>query len=571
MKRHHKTIKKCALRGSLLVISIALGLLLGELGMRLCHLAPAVKPISITDDASVYQRSRNPLLAYELKANYRNARADCVLSYPSTNAFGQRDVERALGKAPNMKRIILLGDSVVEGLGIRQLEDTMSAQLQRLLGTAQTEVLNFGVSGYNTRAEVELLREKGLQFDPDQVVLVFVSNDFDNFNREALQLAVTRERPGWAQSLFLSSHLFRWLSLQYNWFQFTAENDPITWSRRAMGDNNVVRGLKQLKQLAQQHSFDCLIAIWPRFMDNAIQDLPFMPDQQDVLVIESLGADLAIPTVRLSSFYRNHWKTQAARQSPRLLYTNGDQLHPSKSGCRLAAQAIKSALAELVTLEQKTPVPGKEAVDRAAIDAAKTLGINKPNYARVYYNQARRLASQGDRNGAISKYEDALLADPNFELPHINLAILLASQGQLDRAIELLQAVIKRTPFLADAHANLGIALDLKGKKAKALQHFSEAVRLQPASSEFHHNLGEMLLGLRKLDEALAQFRQALVLDPDLHVARLNLGIALAQKGELKQAEEQFRLILQKSPGHKEARSYLNKVLGALSREKKGP
>ena len=338
-----------------------------------------------------------------------------------------------------------------------------------------------------------------------------------------------------------------------------------------MGDNNVVRGLKQLKQLAQQHSFDCLIAIWPRFMDNAIQDLPFMPDQQDVLVIESLGADLAIPTVRLSSFYRNHWKTQAARQSPRLLYTNGDQLHPSKSGCRLAAQAIKSALAELVTLEQKTPVPGKEAVDRAAIDAAKTLGINKPNYARVYYNQARRLASQGDRNGAISKYEDALLADPNFELPHINLAILLASQGQLDRAIELLQAVIKRTPFLADAHANLGIALDLKGKKAKALQHFSEAVRLQPASSEFHHNLGEMLLGLRKLDEALAQFRQALVLDPDLHVARLNLGIALAQKGALKQAEEQFRLILQKSPGHKEARSYLIKVLGALSREKKGP
>ncbi len=566
----NKTVSRWVIRASLLLISTAIGLFLGELGLRLCGLAPAVKAITLTDDTSVYQRSHNPLLAYELKANYRNARADCVLSYPSTNAFGQRDTERSLRKAPNTKRILLLGDSVVEGLGIRKLEDTMSAQLERLLGAAKTEVLNFGVSGYNTQAEVELLREKGLQFDPDQVVLVFVSNDFDNFNREALQLAVTRERPAWAQSLFLSSHLFRWLSLQYNWFQFTAENDPITWSRRAMGDNNVVKGIEQLKQLAHDHSFDCLIAIWPRFTDDAIQDLPFVPDQQDVLVIESLAAELGIPTLRLSLFYTDHWKTQSALQSPRLLYTNGDQLHPSKSGCRLAAQAIKTALSELAPLEQKMPAAGKEAVARAAIDAAKSLGINKPNYARVYYNQARTLASQGNQKGAISRYEDALSADPNFELPYINLAILLASQGQLDQAAELLQAVIKLKPFFADAHANLGIVFGLKGKKAEALQHLREAVRLKPGSSEFHHNLGEMLLGMRRVDAALAQFRQALALDPDLIVARLNLGIGLAQKGELKQAEAQFRSILQKHPGHEESTSYLNKVLALLSRQKKG-
>lgn len=566
VKRHHKTIKSWVIRASLLVLSTAIGLCLGELGMRLCRLAPAVKPITLTDDTSVYQRSHNPLLAYELKANYRNARADCVLSYPSTNAFGQRDIERALEKRPSMKRILLLGDSVVEGLGIRRLEDIMSAQLERLLGTAKTEVLNFGVSGYNTRAEVELLREKGLQFDPDQVILVFVSNDFDNFNREALQLAVTRERPEWAQSLFVNSHLYRWLCLQYNWFQFTAENDPITWSRRAMGDNNVVKGLEQLKQLAQRHSFDCLIAIWPRFTDDAIQDLPLMPDQQDVLVIESLAADLGIPTVRLSSFYRDHWKTQSARQSPRLLYTNGDQLHPSLNGCRLAAQAIKTALGELAMPKQKAPVPGEGAAGLAAIDAAETLGINKPNYARVYYNQARRLASQGNRDGAISKYEDALIADPDFELPYINLAILLASQGQIDRALGLLQTAIKLKPFSADAHANLGIIFDLKGNKAEALHHLREAVRLKPGFSEFHHNLGEVLLGTRRVDEALAQFRQALALDPNLTVARLNLGIGLAQKGELEQAEEQFRIILKKHPGHEEAMSYLDKVLRLLSR-----
>ena len=40
-------------------------------------------------------------------------------------------------------------------------------------------------------AEIELLETKGLAFEPDVVVLVFVENDFDNFNREAFPLGGT--------------------------------------------------------------------------------------------------------------------------------------------------------------------------------------------------------------------------------------------------------------------------------------------------------------------------------------------------------------------------------------------
>ena len=42
---------------------------------------------------------------------------------------------------------------------------------------ANTEVLNFGVSGYNTQQEVETLREKGLRYSPDLVVLAVCVND----------------------------------------------------------------------------------------------------------------------------------------------------------------------------------------------------------------------------------------------------------------------------------------------------------------------------------------------------------------------------------------------------------
>ena len=68
-------------------------------------------------------------------------------------------------------------------------------------------MLNFGVSGYCTRAEIELLETKGLAFDPDVVVVVFVENDFDNFNTQLTDLAVRAPDSALAGWLFHRSSL----------------------------------------------------------------------------------------------------------------------------------------------------------------------------------------------------------------------------------------------------------------------------------------------------------------------------------------------------------------------------
>ena len=156
------------------LVSTFIALLLCEILVWRLGSAPDVKPIEITSDQTVYERSTNPILGFELKANYRDDKADLKKSYPRTNAHGQRDVERSIDKPPGVKRIILLGDSVVEGMGVGEIDDTMSRQLEMLYEDGKTEVLNFAVSGYCTLAEVELLEVKGLQFDPDIVILVFV-------------------------------------------------------------------------------------------------------------------------------------------------------------------------------------------------------------------------------------------------------------------------------------------------------------------------------------------------------------------------------------------------------------
>jgi hypothetical protein len=202
-KQRSRTFLRWTAKPALAVCATLLALLAAEAIVRVLGLAPGIKPIRLSSYDCFYKRSTNPILGFELKANCHSDDPDFIQSYERTNSHGQRDKQRTLQKPDGVRRVLLLGDSVVEGYGLRESE-TMSRQLEDLYPDGSTEVLNFGVSAYCTRAEVELLEVKGLRFDPDVVILVFVENDFDNFNREAFPLGGTIDRPPVVKTLFQS-------------------------------------------------------------------------------------------------------------------------------------------------------------------------------------------------------------------------------------------------------------------------------------------------------------------------------------------------------------------------------
>ncbi|KPK38461.1 MAG: hypothetical protein AMJ65_12895, partial [Phycisphaerae bacterium SG8_4] len=136
-----------------------LALLASEAIVRVLRRAPDIKPIQLDSYDCIYKRSTNPILGFELKANCRSDNPDFIQSYERTNSHGQRDKERKLEKSDGVRRVLLLGDSVVEGYGLSESQ-TISRQLEALYADGSTEVLNFGVSAYCTRAEVELLETK---------------------------------------------------------------------------------------------------------------------------------------------------------------------------------------------------------------------------------------------------------------------------------------------------------------------------------------------------------------------------------------------------------------------------
>ena len=122
-------------------------------------------------------------------------------SYVSFNSRGLRDREIAPAKPPGGYRVLVLGDSFVEGAQV-PVEDTVSRQLEPLLATAApgrpVDAVNAGNAGFGTAQEVLFLEHDGAAYQPDVVVLVyFVDNDLpDNGSRVARERKLdTTRRP----------------------------------------------------------------------------------------------------------------------------------------------------------------------------------------------------------------------------------------------------------------------------------------------------------------------------------------------------------------------------------------
>jgi lysophospholipase L1-like esterase len=95
------------------------------------------------------------------------------------NDFGQRDRAYSRTKPPRTFRVAGIGDSITYGSGAPRERVFLKQAESRLLGDRPVEVINFGVPGYNTAQEANLLEDEVVEWDPDLVVLQFCRNDFE--------------------------------------------------------------------------------------------------------------------------------------------------------------------------------------------------------------------------------------------------------------------------------------------------------------------------------------------------------------------------------------------------------
>jgi len=103
---------------------------------------------------------------------------------------GFRGVDVPPGPHPGVLRVAVLGDSYTEAKQVA-LDEAFHAHAERALEgcLGRVEVLSFGVSGYGTAQELLLLRHRVWAWQPDVIVLAFLTGNDVSDNHPALRIS----------------------------------------------------------------------------------------------------------------------------------------------------------------------------------------------------------------------------------------------------------------------------------------------------------------------------------------------------------------------------------------------
>ncbi len=227
----------------------------------------------------------NPRIIYELLPNLSVMFKDQPVS---TDAKGLRTLPAISNHHKRPVRILGLGDSVMFGWGVKD-DETYLAGLSGILNSVHPErsweIINTAVPGYNTVMEVETLKEKGLAFKPDLVIIEYVGNDLDlpNFIREQENYLSLKKS-------FLKQLLFRLTQssrvaegLKHTPLQFASGHSEQDLQRipkqyrDMVGEDAYRQAMRELRDLSEQHRFQVLVISWgfPQFVREVCSQLQF--------------------------------------------------------------------------------------------------------------------------------------------------------------------------------------------------------------------------------------------------------------------------------------------------------
>jgi lysophospholipase L1-like esterase len=329
-----KIIQKSRQKLAALLLGIAGALGAGEILLRIVG-APEVAPVQ----QGRLQLSADPRLVFEPVPNLRvESLHDDLFEYAgSSNSLGYRDREHSITKPPGVYRIVVLGDSIAAGYHIERTADAFPARLEAGLRGAglPVEVLNFGVTGYNTAQEVETLRARALRFAPDLVIVAYCHNDRRPPDPRIVDLLRqaqgNRHVPPLAplDRALTRSALYRFV--RYGVLQ--ADERRREAAAEAQGGDSVAGALHELGGLSRAHGFPVLLAVFPY--------LPRPYEQEHARYHEALAEIAREEGFRLLDL------RPAFRDCGPLDALRFDRYHPTAAGHACAAAAIATAVEKI--------------------------------------------------------------------------------------------------------------------------------------------------------------------------------------------------------------------------------
>jgi len=331
----------------LLIGALGISVLLAEIGARIAlSMLNAMPPKRPATDKEAHlvemlQRAPHPDIVYELQPDLECRFQGVTVR---TNSLGWRGPERPTAKAEGGFRVLGLGDSVMFGWGVEWPQSGI-ARLERLLQGALPEhavdVIGTGVPGYNTAMEAALLKLRGLQLQPDVVIVDFVGNDMElpnfllapaDFWRVDHCFLIDLAYRAWRSSWLDARTPFVWAPGDGNGhFESDPERSPPEY-RHLVGPSAFRRALRSILDLGQEHGFRVLMSCHYSLSPQA----------------KVICRDLDIPVVevgdRITTWLRHEGNPTYVTSA---LTVPGDDPHPSAIVHDWWAEAVFTKLEEL--------------------------------------------------------------------------------------------------------------------------------------------------------------------------------------------------------------------------------
>ena len=294
----------------------------------------------ITEDRSHWTELRafDPLLFWKLKPNVK-------VRVIETNSLGLRDKEISQEKNDEF-RIISLGESTTFGTWVNQ-DQTYSAVLQELLkdvGGRPFRVINAGIPGYSLLQGYFYLERRGIDLNPDAVMVYFGYNDFLLVGflgkRDGMSTGKTQGLNDWElfkQRQTLSWKISYWLAQRSNLVRAVLsslhkkvqpESIKANPHKQRVPRKHREMLLKMFQNYCEERDIEFIIVVpWYQAFKKHIALLRKFAEQNNVSIVD-LPKAIQIPPKQKKKYFV-------------------DTIHPNRKGHRLIAEAIAEELRHL--------------------------------------------------------------------------------------------------------------------------------------------------------------------------------------------------------------------------------
>lgn len=272
--------------------------------------------------AKMKQPCKNPRLPF---VHYPNREGLFYGVTIQTNSMGFRGAEISLKKDNHVRRILVLGDSLVMGWGV-PVEKTIPYLLEQKLNAdgIEYEVVNLGVGNYNTTMEVELFKKRGLDLDPDMVILVFFVNDPEPVPRNH-PLLYPIKKYSYLSAVFFDVYQrarTQW-DTRFNWYDYYSR----LYHHEASALMENKRALLELIRLCEEYNLPLLIVNYPELHQLENYPLKIATDY-----IQGMAEENEIPFLDLLPHFSGH--------TPESLWVSMEDAHGNSMASEIAARAL---------------------------------------------------------------------------------------------------------------------------------------------------------------------------------------------------------------------------------------